>query len=399
MPQWLRVAVFLTVFALLIVGTHAYLYRRLVRDVFTDRRRRRLGLALFVGAGAVMLGGAVVSRMLPRAVGEWVALAAYGWMGMVVLLLPITVVVDAVRWALLRWGRDEAPRDPGRRLALARGAAAVTAFGATGAGAVGVKTCADPPTLRDIEVPVRGLPPALDGFTIAQLTDIHVGPIIGAPFTRQLVERVNALDVDLVAITGDLVDGSVARLRDHVAPLGGLKSRHGTYFVTGNHEYYSGADAWIAELRRLGITVLRNERITVEHDGAPLDVLGVDDWRSKGFGGDHGHDLQKAAHGRDPTRPSLLLAHQPKVIDEAASLGLNVVLCGHTHGGQMWPFGSIVVAMVQPYVVGLHQHAPDTWIYVHPGTGYWGPPMRLKVRAEIARITLRAVLEPDQGQA
>ncbi len=387
MPQALRVVVVLGVLSLIVAVTHAYIYRRLVRDVVDHPAHRRLGRWAIILAGVAMVAGAAGSRVLPRDLGQIVAYLAYGWMGMVVLLMPILAIVDLVRAVVVR--ADRRPTDPGRRQALARAAAAVTALTSTAAGAVGVQTALSAPELHTFDLPIPDLPPALVGFRIAQLSDIHIGPLLGGDFARSLVERVNALDVDLVALTGDLVDGSVAHLGAHVAPFGELRSRHGTFFVTGNHEYYSGADAWIAELRRLGIRVLRNERVAVEHDGATLDVLGVDDWRSKGFGGGHGHDLVRACADRDPRRPSLLLAHQPKVVDEAAEQCIDAVLCGHTHGGQMWPFG-LIVALQQPYVVGLHHHRERTWIYVHPGTGYWGPPMRLKVNAQIAVATLVA---------
>src|SRR5690606_38881361 len=233
---------------------------------------------------------------------------------------------------------------------------------------------------------LRGLPSELAGLTIAQLTDIHVGPTIGRAFIEDLVRRTNALEPDVIAITGDLVDGSVAELGEAVRPLGELRARHGVFFVTGNHEYYSGADEWIAFLESIGIRVLRNERVTIEHEGAAIDIAGVDDWEAKQFGNGHGRDLRKALEGRAPERKVVLLAHQPKQIDEAAELGVDLQLSGHTHGGQIVPF-NFLVRLQQPYVAGLHDHGP-TKLYVSPGTGYWGPPMRLGVAAEITRIEL-----------
>ena len=154
--------------------------------------------------------------------------------------------------------------------------------------------------------------------------------------------------------------------------LADLRSTHGTFFVTGNHEYYSGADSWIAELTRLGIKVLRNECVTLEHGGEKIDIVGVDDWRAKGFGEGHCHDPDKACAGRDPKRKSIMLAHQPKSIHDASRLNMDLVLSGHTHGGQIWPF-NLAVRIVQPYVSGLNQHSERTWIYVHCGTGFGDP--------------------------
>jgi predicted MPP superfamily phosphohydrolase len=229
------------------------------------------------------------------------------------------------------------------------------------------------------------LPRELDGTVIVQMSDIHVGPTIGRELIEDLVARSNALEPHLVAITGDLVDGSVENLRDQVAPLSQLKARWGVFFVTGNHEYYSGVTEWIDELGRLGVRVLRNERVAVA-DG--LDVAGVDDHSSRGMAPGHGPNLRRALAERDPRREVVLLAHQPRAIDEAAALDVGLQLSGHTHGGQLWPW-NYFVRLQQPFVVGLDRRA-RTQIYTSPGTGYWGPPMRLGTRSEITKITLRA---------
>lgn len=373
--------------AFMVSATHTYIYRRLVRDVTHSTALRRLGGAVIALAALVMIAGLPGNRMLPRDMGVIVGYAAFGWMGIVAITVMVLAVLDVARLPLsMRLKRRGELPDATRRQALSRGVATVAAIGATSTSAVAFAEADDDPTIREIDVPI-GVPAPLRGLRIVQVSDIHVGPTIGAAFMTDLVARINALNPDVVAITGDLVDGTVERLGRHTAPLGDLKARHGVFFVTGNHEYYSGADAWIAELTRLGIKVLRNERVTVTHDGAEIDIAGVDDWRAKSFGGDHGPNLPQALHGRDETRPVVLLAHQPKAIHEAAKLGVDLVLSGHTHGGQMLPFAAIV-KLVQPYVKGLHRHGDRTWIYVHSGTGYWGPPMRLAVPAEIAVLTL-----------
>ncbi len=370
---------------LLVVGlTHTYLYRRLVRDPWPEQRRG--GRWLLLSLALSMMGGIGLARALPRTQGVWAGYLAYGWMGMVVLLVTLLAALDVVRLAS-RPLLGNAPSDPDRRLALARGAAAVGLLGSGGAGAMSVREALAPPELVTVEVPIAGLPPALRGFRIVQISDLHVGPTIGRDFVEAVVERARALEPDLVVVTGDLVDGSVPRLWPHVEPLGRLTARHGVLFVTGNHEYYSGVEAWLEAVTKLGMRPLRNERVTLSHDGARLDVLGVDDWRAKRLAPGHGHDLARAAAGRDPSHPAVLLAHQPKVVHEAAELGLDLVLCGHTHGGQIWPFGHFV-RLIQPYVAGLHRHGPRTWIHVSRGTGYWGPPMRLKAPGELTLVRL-----------
>jgi len=236
-------------------------------------------------------------------------------------------------------------------------------------------------------VKLQRLPPQLSGLTLVQLSDVHVGPTIGKSFIKTIVGRCNEERPDAVVITGDLVDGSVAQLREHVAPLANLKSRYGTFFVTGNHEYYSGAEAWEAELRRLGIRVLRNERVVLGDVGASIDLAGVDDHTAGRMLPHHGPDASKIITGRDVERELVLLAHQPKEIELAQQMGAGLQLSGHTHGGQLWPFTGLV-RLAQPYISGLYEHDEQTQIYVSRGTGYWGPPMRLMAPAEITKIVL-----------
>ena len=238
----------------------------------------------------------------------------------------------------------------------------------------------------DVDIPLRDLPRALEGFTIAQISDVHVGPTIKRPFVEGIVERVNAMDADLVAITGDIVDGSVRDLAHHTEPLARLRSRHGTYAVTGNHEYYSGAHAWIDELERLGARVLVNEHVLIEHGGAAIAIAGVTDYSAHHFDPAHRSDPQRAVHGAPKDSVKVLLAHQPRSARAAASAGFDLQLSGHTHGGQFWPW-NFFVRLQQPFTAGL-ERLDRMWIYISRGTGYWGPPMRFGIPSEITRIRL-----------
>ena len=238
----------------------------------------------------------------------------------------------------------------------------------------------------DVDVPVTGLPAALEGFTIAQISDIHVGPTIKRPFVERIVERVNEMGADMVAITGDLVDGSVQELASHTEPLAGLRSRHGTYVVTGNHEYYSGAPSWIRELHRLGARVLLNEHVVLQHDGAALTVAGVTDFSAHHFDASHRSDPHRAAEGAPSGAVKVLLAHQPRSAAHAAAAGFDLQLSGHTHGGQFWPW-NLFVPLQQPFTAGLNR-VDRMWVYINRGTGYWGPPMRFGIPSEITRIRL-----------
>lgn len=240
--------------------------------------------------------------------------------------------------------------------------------------------------VRNVDIPISMLPPSLRGFTIVQITDLHIGPTIGRDYVESVVDVVNGLDADLVAITGDLVDGSVSQLARHTAPLGRITSRHGTYFVTGNHEYYSGVHAWIGELRRLGLCVLLNEHVVLDHDGASVVVAGVTDSSAHRFDPAHRSDPAQAI-ARSPERSvKLLLAHQPRSAFAAARAGFDLQLSGHTHGGQFLPW-NFFVRFQQPFTAGLARLG-RLWIYTSRGTGYWGPPKRLGAPSEITRLRL-----------
>ena len=238
----------------------------------------------------------------------------------------------------------------------------------------------------DVKVPLAGLPRELEGFTIAQISDIHVGQTIKRNFVGAIVDRVNRLHADMIAITGDVADGSVPDLAHHTEPLARLESRHGTYFVTGNHEYYSGADAWIRELERLGARVLMNEHVVLDHDGAALTVAGVTDWSAHHFDPSHKSDPHAAAQGAPAHALKVLLAHQPRSAQLAEAAGYQLQLSGHTHGGQFWPW-NFLVRLQQPFIAGLHRLG-RMWVYVSRGTGYWGPPMRFGIPSEITLIRL-----------
>ena len=251
-----------------------------------------------------------------------------------------------------------------------------------------------------VDVPIAGLPVALQGFTLAQISDVHVGPTIKQAYVQRIVATVNALGADVVAITGDLVDGRVAELAGHVAPLAGLQSRHGTFFVTGNHEYYSGAHAWIAELRRLGLTVLINEHVVLHHGEfaaaqdesqmmAPLVLAGVTDFSAHHFDPLHRSDPAAALHGAPASALiRILLAHQPRSAQAALDAGFDLQLSGHTHGGQFWPW-NLLVPLQQPFTAGLNR-LQNLWVYTSRGTGYWGPPKRFGAPSEITALRLVA---------
>jgi predicted MPP superfamily phosphohydrolase len=395
-----RTASFLLFFsiALSLVGAvHYYLWTRLVRDPGLSSGLHRGLTALFIVLFLSVPAGLVLARMSGNGVGRLLSWGSFIWLGVLFLLLVVVGALDLFRGAAeLGWHAFERPPsgDPGRRLFLSRLLAGAAAVITGGLGFASLRSGLSPVVAREVRVRLGRLPSELDGTTIVQLSDVHVGPTLRREFIEQIVRTTNALSPDVIAITGDLVDGSVEALREHVEPLRDLRARYGVFFVTGNHEYYSGADEWCAELTRLGIRVLRNERVIIGSADASYDLAGVDDYHARQFGNGHGADLERATKGRDPSRELVLLAHQPLAVFEASERGVGLQLSGHTHGGQIWPWNWLV-RLQQPVVSGLARFG-ETLIYVSNGTGYWGPPMRLGAPAEITKVVL---LAPEEALA
>jgi predicted MPP superfamily phosphohydrolase len=364
---------------------HAYVWGRLVRDpMWLAPWGRVLTAGIFALAALVPLTF-LAMRFLPRPINAPLAWIVYTWLGFALYLFLLAVVTDLGRVFAALVGA--LPEDPERRVLLARAVAGAIGVISGLVGVGGIVNVARGFRVRRVLVPLARLPRATSGYSIVQLTDLHVGPTLGRDFVESVVRETNRLAADLVVITGDLVDGTVEQLRTLVEPLKDLRARDGVYFVTGNHEYYSGADAWIDHLRTLGIRVLRNERVCIRD---AFDLAGVDDASAHRMLPHHGQDVSKALAGRDESRAVVLLAHQPKALKEAVRWNVDLQLSGHVHGGQMIPFNWIA-RLDQPVIAGLRL-VQSTWVYVSSGTGYWGPPMRVGSGAELTRIEL---VSPD----
>lgn len=243
------------------------------------------------------------------------------------------------------------------------------------------------PDVYKVDIPLKNLPEEFEDFRVVQISDLHVGPTIKRDYVQRVVDQVNQLKPDVVVFTGDFADGSVSQLAKEAAPLADLTAKYGAYFVTGNHEYYSGVHAWVAEARRLGFTVLLNEHRIIEKGAGKLVIAGVTDYTAGRMISAHRSNPAAAINNAPGDAPKLLLAHQPLSIQAAAKAGFDIMLAGHTHGGQYFPV-NYLAALQQPYLTGLHKHE-NTWIYVNRGTGYWGPPMRLGAGSEISLIRLK----------
>jgi predicted MPP superfamily phosphohydrolase len=267
----------------------------------------------------------------------------------------VTAVVAAVALVLLIWGYAEARRVP---------------------------------RVRRVGVTLPRLGPGLDGLRLVLLTDTHYGPIDRARWSRRVTEVVNSLDADVVAHTGDIADGEVAQRRDQAAPLADVRARLTRVYVTGNHEYFSGAQRWVEHMAALGWEALHNRHIEVSRGGATLVIAGVDDRTAAGSGvPGHHADHAAALAGADPDLPVLLLAHQPQQVAGAVQHGIDLQISGHTHGGQIWPF-HYLVRLDQPVLQGLTRHGARTQLYTSRGTGFWGPPFRIFAPSEITLLTL-----------
>ncbi|MCS6763313.1 MAG: metallophosphoesterase [Candidatus Protistobacter heckmanni] len=411
----------------LITLLHVYIGWRILPDLPVAAAFKALGAA-WLAASVLLIPVGLLSRFVARQPLADPLADPLAWVGMLAMglfssLLALTLLRDlGLGTAALLGGAGEAALAWSAALAL--GLAALTTL----IGLINARRLAG---VVEVDVQIAWLPPGLHGFTIAQISDIHVGPTIKRGYLQRIVDRVNALGADLIAVTGDLVDGSVGRLAPHTEPLAGLQARHGAYFVTGNHEYYSSAHEWIVEVRRLGLTVLMNEHVLLAYEGESLLVAGVADYSAHQFDETHRSDPHKAmangparmlgggrGEGSRAQAPSgaeaqtrhgsgssasrggdgagrvvgvgarLLLAHQPRSAFAAAEAGFDLQISGHTHGGQFCPW-NFFVPMQQPFTAGLNR-LRELWVYTSRGTGYWGPPKRFLAPSEITRLRLVA---------
>ncbi|MFB7781579.1 metallophosphoesterase [Streptomyces vinaceus] len=414
----------LTVLALLVL-VHRWLWVRLVRDTTRPgAAARRIGTALAFALPLLSVAALTAGRAgAPFWLQQSVAWPGYMWLAVLLYLSLAMAVAEPVRASLLRRKPGTEPATPAlsatpalpatpalsatpappaqpaeapaaapepapapapggatRRQFVARAVGGAAALAATATVAHGTYGVLRGPRVKRVQVPLAKLPRAAHGFRIAVVSDIHLGPILGRAHTTRIVETVNRTQPDLIAIVGDLVDGSVHDLGPAAEPLRRLSARHGAYFVTGNHEYFSGAQQWVDHVRELGLTPLENARRALPY----FDLAGVNDVAGETEG--HGPDFTAALGDRDPARTAVLMAHQPVVIHDAVRHGVDLQLSGHTHGGQLWP-GNYLAELANPTVAGLERYG-DTQLYVSRGAGAWGPPVRVGAPSDITVVEL-----------
>ncbi|WBB50439.1 metallophosphoesterase [Verrucosispora sp. WMMA2044] len=433
-------AIFFAIIALLALSIHLYLWARLVRSTTSPGRWRRVGTGVIVTLGLVGVIGFAVTRTV-GVDAWWLAWAGYGWIALMFYLLLALLVLEIPRLVLTLWwrgsdpgARTEVPRprsaspstsvatatvgsptpqrpvggattsprqtketeaahrrsgpaNPERRLLLSRVCALTACTVAAGVTGYGLRTAFSDLRTTRVRIPLATLDPRLSGFRIAVVSDTHFGPFIHREMAERIVRIVDREQPDMVVILGDLADGTVAEIGRDTEPLRQLRSRHGTYFVTGNHEYSSGVEEWVDQVRELGIRPLLNERVEITSGGAAFDLAGVNDVMAPMYD-KQGPDFASALDGRDPARFSLLLAHQPVQLHTAVKYGVDLQLSGHTHGGQTAPFDRLV-GLQQPVVAGLAKKQ-DTSIFVTRGAGFFGPPVRAGIPPEMAIVELQA---------
>jgi uncharacterized protein len=386
---------------------HLYLWKRLVKDTTRPGGTRWILTAVLIALMTVLVATLILPRIIGVTDSAWFAWPGYFWFGLAVYLFLTLLVLEPVRLALWGWIKrkplepttaatttDPAPeQEPtaspalNRRVFLARASAAAAGAASVSLVGVGATNALGRPELMQVPVRLRQLDPAFNGFRIAVVADIHLGPLSGRAHTERIVGMINETAPDLVAVVGDLVDGTVEELGPAAEPLRDLDSREGTFFVTGNHEYYvEDPLSWLRELERFGVQPLRNENTAIRRGSAAFNLAGVND--IAGESRSDAPDFDRALSGVDSSRPTILLAHQPILVEEAAARGVDLQLSGHTHGGQMWPF-HYIVRLAQPSLAGLSK-VESTQLYVSRGAGFWGPPVRIGASPDITVLTLQS---------
>jgi predicted MPP superfamily phosphohydrolase len=341
-----------------------------------------------VVAGTIVFGAGFLAFPVMMYLGhgrrrlDWAARIGDSVLGVIWVLFAWTLLGELLRLALLIAGVDNPDRS--------RIVAVVVAAVALGLLIWGYAEAMRVPRIKRVDVSIAKLGRGLDGTRVIVLTDTHYGPINRARWSAKVAAAVNELDADIVCHAGDIADGTVSQRREQAAPLGTVRSRLAKVYVTGNHEYFGEAQGWLDHMEELGWEPLHNRRVVVERGGDRLVVAGVDDATAASSGrAGHRADLARALAGVDSDLPVLLLAHQPRQVDQAAAAGVDLQISGHTHGGQIWPF-NFLVRVDQPSVHGLSRHGERTQLYTSRGAGFWGPPLRIFAPSEISVLTLRS---------
>jgi predicted MPP superfamily phosphohydrolase len=369
--QLLFVLVFTSVLALV----NLYVYRRFFRRLSPFMRKAGALLMLLIMAGEILFAVDRMYGLMPDSIIVYLFLGTL--IGSTFMLFVVAVIYD-----LTLSISQKVPFDQERRRVIKVIFDSAVLIAAVSYLWRGVSEGTKLPEVKDVIVRVKDFP--FSGFTIVQLTDVHIGRTIKRDFLAEIVARTNAMKPDMVVITGDLFDLQPEKIMDDLQPLKDLQAP--TYFITGNHEYYVGVESVFETIETLGIRALSNEAIRFGNDTGSFNLVGLNDLSGNRFD-TRPPDAEAAYRDLDQSRPTIVLSHQPRSIPLVEGKRCDLMLCGHTHGGQIFPFG-LLVMLAQPYLYGLHEFAPGKQIYVSRGTGYWGPPLRVLAPSEISRIVI-----------
>lgn len=388
MNRTITLTIFFALFAFAVFLVHYYIWKRLIKAPDIKYKKFLTILLIFLAISFPISFG--LSKIIPYSISFYLLWFSTLWLGIMLLYLFTFLFIDFLHLIIYLFNKfikNSNDFNPQRREFISKSIALGATSVVLGATILSVKKYYDIAIVKKISLKIKNLPNSFKNFKIVQISDIHIGQIMRKDTLEEIVEQVNSLNPDLIAITGDLADGSVGFLFDEVTPLNKLKAKKGVFFVTGNHEYYSGVKQWVNAIKKLGITVLENRNIEIKsNNNERISLIGVNDHDAGRFGKENAPDFKKAFKNIDNDTVKVLLTHQPIDVDKASKYNADLMLSGHTHGGQIWPFGYIV-ELQQKYLKGYYKYN-DTHLYVNQGTGCWGPPMRLGTENEITEITL-----------
>ncbi|RLA06689.1 MAG: hypothetical protein DRQ51_08570 [Gammaproteobacteria bacterium] len=381
---------FLTFALSVLAGIHFYLWHRLVKKTALNKKLHKITSAIIIILALLMPINMILLKFYPLNAIYSFAWLMFLWLGLMFFLFFWLIVSDFIYLIIFLMlktiPRRKIKLNPQRREFIARAVAVNSLVLSSGMGILGVKNYYADPIIKKIDIRLHNLPNIFKGFKILQISDLHLGQMMDKEKLSKVVEQVNLQNPDLIVITGDLVDGRVEVLSDEIQPLKNLKSPYGTFFITGNHEYYSGVESWIKEITKLNIKVLQNEAVRIKKDNDFIYLSGVHDYGAEKTGSDLIADYEKALGKLDKNKNIILLAHQPSAIKKITDYKVDLMLSGHTHGGQIWPF-NYLVGLLQPHMKGLKKYR-NTQLYINQGTGCWGPPLRVGTFNEITKIIL-----------
>lgn len=372
----MRFLIFGSIFLLVMTLLNVYTWRRFLRLLSFDKKGYLIAIPIVLLLGDIFFIVDIVTNIIPDSPALYFISSSF--IGVTFMMFVVAVIYDLTITVSKRVPVDHSRRRTLKLIFDVTMIVAAFAYLLRGF-SQGVRF----PELNRVLVKVKDFP--LDKFNIVQLTDVHVGRTIKRDFIEKLVAKTNALKPDMVVITGDLVDLPISQIEYDLYPLKDINAP--TYFILGNHEYFHGAGETVAYMESLGVIPLLNEHVVVGEGASQFNLVGMTD--VSGFRADFLPPDAEAAYSKlDQSKSCIVLAHQPRMINEMDDYRCDLMLSGHTHGGQIFPFGLLVMA-AQPYLAGLYEHAPNRQIFVSRGTGYWGPPLRFMAPSEISQIFIK----------